>query len=122
MKIRDGAALWSDIRLYELDGKKLGEMSIHEVELLADLLSKYSLGDVAPFFDGKDLIIPFGAPLECRWWERKKMTDKDRYNLFLALGVPEDKLTRYMSPRDIAFARGEVDIYGREKKGQKDER
>lgn len=47
MKIRDGAALWSDIRLYELDGKKLGEMSIHEVELLADLLSKYSLGDVA---------------------------------------------------------------------------
>ena len=122
MKIRDGAALWSDIRLYELDGKKLGEMSIHEVELLADLLSKYSLGDVAPFFDGKDLIIPFGAPLECRWWERKKMTDKDRYDLFLALGVPEDKLTRYMSPRDIAFARGEVYIYGREKKGQKDER
>lgn len=119
MKIRDGAALWSDIRLYELDVKNLGEMSIHEVELLADLLSKYSLGDVAPFFDGKDLIIPFGAPLECRWWERKKMTDKDRYDLFLALGVPEDKLTRYMSPRDIAFARGEVDVYGRGKKEKK---
>lgn len=117
MKIRDGAALWSDIRLYELDGKKLGEMSIHEVELLADLLSKHSLGDVAPHFDGKDIIIPFGAPLECRWWERKKMTDKDRYDLFLALGVPEDELTRYMSPRDIAFARGEVDEHGRKRNG-----
>ena len=114
MRIRDGAALWSDIKLYELDGKKLGEMSIHEVELLADLLSRH--------FDGEDLIIPFGAPLEFRWWERKNMSDKDRYALFLELGVPEDKLTRYMSPRDIAFARGEVDIYGREKKGQKDER
>ena len=60
MRIRDGAALWSDIKLYELDGKKLGEMSIHEVELLADLLSRHSEGDVAPHFDGEDLIIPFG--------------------------------------------------------------
>lgn len=115
MKIRDGAALWSDIKLYGLEDKRLGEMSLHEVELLADLLSKHSKGDIAPHFDGEDLIITFGAPLEFRWWERKNMTDKDRYRLFLALGVPEDKLTRYMSPRDIAFARGEVDVFGRAK-------
>ena len=113
MKIRDGAALWSDIKLYGLDDKRLGEMSLHEVELLADLLSKHSKGDVAPHFYGEDLIIRFGAPLEFRWWERKNMTDKDRYSLFLSLGVPEDKLTRYMSQRDIDCALGRCDDSGR---------
>ena len=114
MKIRDGVALWNDIKLYKLDTKQVGEMSLHEVELLADLLSKHVENDVAPHFDGDNLVIPFGAPLECRWWQRK-MTDKERYDLYLSLGVPEDKLTMYMSERAIAFVRGEVDVNGKAK-------
>lgn len=116
MKVRDGVALWNDIKLYELADKQVGEMSLREIELLADLLSKHVEGDVAPHFDGDNLVIPFGAPLECRWWQRKKLSDKDRYDLYLSLGVPEDKLTMYMSPRAIAFVRGEVDVNGKPKK------
>lgn len=118
MKVRDGVALWNDIKLYKLDTKQVGEMSLHEVEFLADLLSKHVENDVAPHFDGDNLVIPFGAPLECRWWQRK-MTDRDRYDLYLSLGVPEDKLTMYMSPRAIAFARGEVDVNGKPKETEK---
>ena len=117
MKIRDGVALWNDIRLYKLDDKRIGEMRLHEVELLADLLSKHVENDVAPHFDGDHLVIPFGAPLACRWWQRN-MTDKERYDLYLSLGVPEDRLTRYMSPRAISVARGEVDVYGKAKNGK----
>ena len=118
MKIRDGVALWNDVRLYKLDDKPVGGMSLREVELLADLLSKHAENDVAPHFDGDNLVIPFGAPLECRWWQRK-MTDRERYDLYLSLGVPEDRLTMYMSPRAIAFVRGEVDVNGKPKKKEK---
>ena len=118
MKIRDGVALWNDIKLYKLNDKQVGEMSLSEVELLADLLSKHVENDIAPHFDGDNLVIPFGAPLACRWWQRK-MTDRERYDLYLSLGVPEDRLTMYMSPRAIAFVRGEVDVNGKPKKKEK---
>jgi len=113
MKIIDGAGLWDAIVKEGLAEKRVGEMSLHEVELLACIFADHVDGDVPPFWNGRDLIVPFAAPYACRWW-RHKFKPAERLKLLREAGVPEDRLTSYMSERDILRAEGKVDECGNE--------
>lgn len=113
MRIVDGAGLWASLQKEGLDAKQIGEMSLPEVELLAAILADHVDGAAAPCWNGKDLIIPFDAPYACRWW-RHKYSPAGRLKLLREAGVPEDRLTAYMSQRDILMAEGRVDESGNE--------
>ena len=75
------------------------------------LLSKHAESDRAPFFEGDNLVIPFAAPRDCRYWELK-LKPQEKIDLFLRLGVPEEKLTMYFSPRALDVARGLTNVSG----------
>ena len=111
MKIIDSAALKADIEKNNLAGKAVETMSEDELMLLADLLSKHAESDKAPFFEGDNLVIPFAAPRDCRYWELK-LKPQEKIDLFLRLGVPEEKLTMYFSPRALDVARGLTNVSG----------
>ena len=113
MKIVDGEGLWKALVAEGLTEKRVGEMSLQEVELLAAVFADHVDGDVAPFWNGKDLIVPFAAPYACRWW-RHKFNPAERLKLLREAGVPEEKLTMYVSQRDILMAQGLVDESGNE--------
>jgi len=113
MKIVDGEGLWKALVAEGLTEKRVGEMSLQEVELLAAVFADHVDGDVAPFWNGKDLIVPFAAPYACRWW-RHKYKPAERLKLLREAGVPEDKYTMYMDERDILMAEGKVDESGNE--------
>lgn len=113
MKIVDGEGLWKALVAEGLTEKRVGEMSIQEVELLAAVFADHVDGDVAPFWNGKDLIVPFAAPYACRWW-RHKFKPAERLKLLREAGVPPDKYTMYMDERDIGMAEGKVDESGNE--------
>lgn len=113
MKIIDGEGLWKALVAEGLAGKRVGEMSLPEVELLAGIFADHVDGDVPPFWNGHDLIVPFAAPYACRWW-RHKFKPAERLKLLREAGVPEEKLTMYVSQRDILMAQGLVDESGNE--------
>ena len=113
MKIVDGEGLWQALVAEGLTEKRVGEMSLQEVELLAAVFADHVDGDIAPFWNGKDLIVPFAAPYACRWW-RHKYKPVERLKLLREAGVPEDRLTSYMTWRDILMAQGLVDESGNE--------
>ena len=112
MRITDGPALWKAIQKNGLDQKRLGELSMTEIELLSDLLAAHCNSGIVPYFKDGALVIPFGAPSECCFWKHN-YSDREKYHLLLRLGVPEDAMTKYMSPRAIGIARGECDAMGR---------
>ena len=112
MKLRDGAALWESIQKAKLDKKAIGDLSLDQVELLADILDEFVAGSKAPYFKNGELVIPFGAPLECRWWSRE-MTQKQKVEMLNRCGVPQDKLHVYLEQRDIDVAMGRCDASGR---------
>lgn len=111
MRIVDGAGLWASLQQEGLDAKRIGEMSLSEVELLAAVLADHVDGATAPCWNGKDLIVPFDAPYGLRWW-RHKFKPAERLKLLREAGVPEEKLTMYVSQRDILMAEGLVDESG----------
>lgn len=119
MKIVDGEGLWKALVAEELTEKRVGEMSLQEVELLAAVFADHVDGDVAPFWNGKDLIVPFAAPYACRWW-RHKYKPAERLKLLREAGVPEEKFTMYMDRRSIDMAEGRVDENGNEIGGSKE--
>ena len=113
MKIVDGEGLWKTLVAEGLAEKRVGEMSLQEVELLAAVFADHVDGDVAPYWNGRDLIVPFAAPYACRWW-RHKYKPAERLKLLREAGVPEEKLTMYMGERDIGMALGRIDESGNE--------
>jgi hypothetical protein len=113
VKIVDGEGLWKALVAEGLTEKRVGEMSLQEVELLAAVFADHVDGDVAPFWNGKDLVVPFAAPYACRWW-RHKFKPAERLKLLREAGVPPDKYTMYMDKRDIGMAEGKVDESGNE--------
>lgn len=113
MKIVDGEGLWKALVAEGLTEKRVGEMSLQEVELLAAVFADHVDGDIAPFWNGKDLIVPFAAPYACRWW-RHKYKPAERLKLLREAGVPEEKFTMYMDRRSIDMAEGRVDESGNE--------
>jgi len=113
VKIVDGEGLWKALVAEGLTEKRVGEMSLQEVELMAAVFADHVDGDVAPFWNGKDLIVPFAAPYACRWW-RHKFKPAERLKLLREAGVPPDKYTMYMDERDIGMAEGKVDESGNE--------
>lgn len=117
MKIVDGEGLWKALVAEGLTEKRVGEMSLQEVELLAAVFADHVDGDVAPFWNGKDLIVPFAAPYACRWW-RHRYKPAERLKLLREAGVPEEKLESYMTRRDLLMARGLVDGDGNETGGK----
>jgi len=119
MKIVDGEGLWKALVAEGLTEKRVGEMSLQEVELLAAVFADHVDGDVAPFWNGKDLIVPFAAPYACRWW-RHKYKPTERLKLLREAGVPEEKFTMYMDRRSIDMAEGRVDESGNEIGGSKE--
>lgn len=111
MKIVDGEGLWKALVREGLTEKRVGEMSLHEIELMAAVFADHVDGDVPPHWNGRDLIVPFAAPYACRWW-RHKFNPAERLKLLVEAGVPEGKYTMYMDRRDILRAEGKVNEYG----------
>ena len=111
MKIIDGAGLWEALVAEGLAEKRVGEMSLHEVELMAGIFADHVDGDIPPYWNGRDLIVPFAAPYACRWW-RHKFKPAERLKLLREAGVPEEKYTMYIDERDILMAKGLVDESG----------
>ncbi|MBQ7607932.1 MAG: hypothetical protein IJU76_08180, partial [Desulfovibrionaceae bacterium] len=104
--------LWAKIQAAHLDPKPIGELDEKEIEQLADLISEHVEPETPPYFKDGVLVFPFGAPAKLRWWERN-MTDRERYEFFLRLGVPEDEMRKYMNQRSIDVAKGICDEAGR---------
>ena len=119
MKIADGAGLWKALQKEGLTEKRVGEMSMAEIELLASVFADYSDGDVPPYWDGASLIVPFAAPYRLRWWMHRR-TPAERIRQLREAGVPEDRLTMYVNQREIDMAEGSVDESGNAK-GEKTE-
>ena len=113
MKIVDPPGLWEMLAWGGLTEKRICDMSLPEMELLADALAEFTDGLVPPHWNGKDLIVPFAAPHACKWW-RHKYKPAERLKLLREAGVPEEKLTMYVSQRDILMAEGRVDESGNE--------
>lgn len=113
MRITDGVALWQDLQKAGLTERSIGELTLAEMERLADILDTHCEGHRPPYFSHGELIIPFGAPQACRWWQQD-LSDKEKYRLLLRLGVTEEHLTRYMSQRSIDVAKGAGDSSGEE--------
>ena len=113
MKIVDPPGLWEMLVWGDLAEKRICDMSLNELELLADALAEFTDGLVPPYWNGKDLIVPFAAPHACKWW-RHKFKPAERLKLLREAGVPEDKYSKYMSERDIGMALGRVDESGNE--------
>jgi len=116
MKIIDGEGLWKALVREGLTEKRVGEMSLHEIELMAAVFADHVDGDVPPHWNGRDLIVPFAAPYACRWW-RHSYKPAERLKLLVEAGVPKDRLTAYMDERSILMAEGKVDESGNEIKG-----
>lgn len=113
MKIVDPPGLWEMLIWGGLTEKRICDMSLSEMELLADALAEFTDGLVPPYWNGRDLIVPFAAPHACKWW-RHKFNPAERLKLLREAGVPEEKLTMYVSQRDILMAQGLVDESGNE--------
>lgn len=111
MKIADGAGLWKALQKEGLTEKRVGEMSMSEIELMASVFADYADGDVPPYWDGANLIVPFAAPYRLRWWMHRR-TPEERIRQLREAGVPEDRLTMYVCQREIDMAEGRVDESG----------
>lgn len=111
MKIVDPPGLWEMLAWGGLTEKRICDMSLPEMELLADALAEFTDGLVPPYWNGRDLIVPFAAPHACKWW-RHKYKPAERLKLLREAGVPEDRLTSYITERDILMAEGRVDESG----------
>lgn len=111
MKIVDPPGLWEMLAWGGLTEKRICDMSLPDMELLADALAEFTDGLVPPYWNGRDLIVPFAAPHTCKWW-RHKFNPAERLKVLREAGVPEDKLTMYMSSRDVDRAEGRTDEYG----------
>ena len=113
MNIRDGVVLFDKILDAGLADKCLRDFSFGDLKLLADLIAEHCDGNVVPTYDKerKQLLIKFDAPLKFRYWQRD-LSDKEKYDLFLELGVPPEDMPRFMSARAIDVATGRTDKMG----------
>ena len=117
MKIANGAGLWKALQKEGLTEKRVGEMSMQEIELMASIFADHADGDVPPYWDGANLIVPFAAPYRLRWWMHRR-TPAERIRQLREAGVPEDRLTMYVDQREIDLAKGIVDESGNPKGGK----
>ena len=113
MTIREGASLFDKILDAGLADKSLRDFSFGDLKLLADLIAEHCDGTTVPTYDRvtKQLLIRFDAPLRFRYWQRD-LSDKEKYDLFLEMGVPSEDMSRFMSERSIDVATGRTDKMG----------
>ena len=108
MTIHDGAGLFEKIVQEGLADKCLRDFSFVDLKTLAALLCEHCEGTTMPSYLGKGTLrIPVDAPLKYQIW-RRKLTAKEKYELFLEMGVPVEDLHFFMWPAAIEEAANEV--------------
>lgn len=113
MTIHDGAGLFEKIVQKGLADKCLRDFSFGDLKTLAALLCGHCDGASMPSYLGKgELRIPVDAPLKYQIW-RQKLTAKEKYELFLEMGVPPCDMHYFMHQRSIDMALGRTDEMGR---------
>lgn len=115
MRIIDGAKLFEKLEEKGLTDKTVRDFSLDDLSKLAEILSEHVDGTAPPFKDelGR-LIIPFNAPAKYRYW-LQKLTDQEKYDLFLEMGCSKEEIYKYMHQRSINIAEGVCDKMGRKK-------
>lgn len=114
MKIHDGAGLFGKIVAEELADKCLRDFSLGDLRTLASLLCEHCEGASIPSYLGKGTLrIPIDAPIHYQVW-RLKLTPKEKYELFLEMGVPPEDMHYFMHQRLIDVALGRTDEMGKE--------
>ena len=113
MTIHDGAGLFEKIVQEGLADKCLRDFSFGDLKTLAALLCEHCDGTTMPSYLGNGTLrIPMDAPLKYQVW-RRKLTAKEKYELFLEMGVSEEDVHFFMHQRSIDVALGRTDDMGR---------
>ena len=108
MTIYDGAGLFEKIVREGLADKCLRDFSFGDLKTLAALLCEHCEGATIPSYLGNGTLrIPVDAPLKYQVW-RRKLTAKEKYELFLEMGVPPCDMHFFMWPASIEEAVNEV--------------
>lgn len=113
-RIDVGKAMWADLAEAGLTEMRICDMAYEQMCSLASIVLRHSLlEERLPAYHGKgNLTIPFSAPARYRLWEQK-LSDKEKRELLLEMGVPEEDLPYFMSQRAIDVALGLCDAKGR---------
>ena len=117
MRIHNGSKLFKKLEAKGYVDKPLRLISLRELEDIVDYISDYVFGNDMPSYHGKgELYIPFSAPRKFKYWteENKDITEKQKYELFLEMGVPAEDMHYFMHERAIDIALGKTDEMGRE--------
>lgn len=120
---KDLANLWHSLVDSGLAYRAPAEWSKEEITALYESCVKaYKKANsyAAPYFENGTLRIPHDAPDEIKWW-KNDFTDKEKYQLYKRLGVPDEDMHNWMHQRAIDVALGKCDAAGRPlKNGEKE--
>ena len=102
MKITDGKKLWERLKDAPFFRRSISELSKAEMEHLLKLAIGFveeeggEYGYKLPSYHGNGhLHIPWNAPAKYRYWEQE-LTSKEKYELFLEMGVSPEDMHYYM--------------------------
>lgn len=110
MKIVNGAKLWERLKSAPFFRRSISELTKAEMELLLKLSIDFVIaeggeyGYTVPSYEGNGhLHIPWNAPAKYRYWEQE-LSCKEKYELFLEMGVPPEDMHYFMYPAGIEEA------------------
>lgn len=112
MKIINGGELWERLEKRSYFCKRISELSKTELESFLKTAIDYIVEEDGegyyhkmPAYHGNgELHIPWNSPAKYRVWERN-LRVKEKYELFLEMGVPMRDLHFFMWPAAIEEAR-----------------
>ena len=115
MKIINGNDLWNKLVEMPFASKKLCDLSKQELEIFLRMTIDHvnaedeEYGYRLVYYKGNgNLIIPWNAPPKYRYWQQE-LSDKEKYNLFLEMGVPESDMHFFMHEEAIRIAKDNHD-------------
>lgn len=111
MKIINGGELWERLKERSFFCKRISELSKTELESFLKTAIDYVEEDgegycyKMPAYHGNgELHIPWNAPAKYRVWERN-LSNREKYELFLEMGVEPCDMRFFMWPAAIEEAR-----------------
>ena len=115
MKIINGGELWERLEKRSFFCKRISELSKTELESFLKTAIDYIEEENGegychkmPSYHGNgELHIPWNAPAKYRVWEQN-LSAKEKYELFLDMGVPMRDLHFFMWPAAIEEAKREI--------------
>lgn len=115
LELLDVKTIWEKFILYSLADKAPRNWSKEDIVKCVEICCeayKRSTSWNMPYYENGELHIPFDAPEKFQYWKHE-LSDKEKYDLLISIGVPEDKITHYMSQRAINVALGKCNAMGK---------